>query len=200
MFNLTKLLCFAVILSFVGCKDVLTKPLTTLDRPNSPESLEGVWVAQSSDEQLEIRKTNQADWYQFKWQQKERITEGRFVVAYFSRKQVLNIDLTSVRVDGQSVVTESQSAFLLVGAFLDSEEMRLVPADMKRFEQHFAKYFYASPIIVGDLCANKNPECMTSFDAGKMLIAKRSRKFNDDFVKQFRSIFPRKQQIIYIRK
>ncbi|WP_049629137.1 hypothetical protein [Cellvibrio sp. pealriver] len=199
MFNLLKMLCLTALLSLMGCKDVLNQPLSTVDRPTDPDSLDGRWMTESKEEQLDIIKTNQEDWYQFKWQQKNKVTEGRFVVSYFKLKRVLNIDLASIKINDKPVVESSQSAFLLAAAFLDDEELTLIPADMEKFEKHFSKYFYASPIMVGSLCVEKHSECTETFTSGNVLMSKRMKKFNDEFVKKYRSVFPGKHKVRYYR-
>lgn len=205
MYKFIKLLCFSALvsasgLSLVGCKDILSKPLTSVERPGNPASLEGSWLAKSKNEQLDIVKTNEEDWYQFKWQQNGKLTEGRFFVAYFKHRRVLNIDLASIKVNSIPVVDESQSAFILVGAHVDDKELALVPADMGQFERYLSKYFYASPITAASLCLEKNPDCTTAFSSGNLLISKRMKKFNDDFARKYRSIFPSKQKVLYIRQ
>lgn len=200
MLNGLKLLCFIALVSLTGCNDVLVKPLASADRPSKPDSLDGVWLAEGKDERVAIRKTAQQDWYQFSWQQGDKLTEGRFVVAYFKFKQVWNIDLTSVKVNGKSVINGTQPAFLLLGAVVDDEELELVPADMEQFEKKFSQYFYASPIMAGSLCVEKNSECTATFTSGNMLMPKRMRKFNDEFGKKYRSIFPGKKKVIYRRQ
>lgn len=200
MRNCIKMLCVTALLSLVGCNDVLNKPLVTVDRPNNPDTLVGHWIAESGSEQVDIMETNQEDWYQFKWQQKDKVTEGRFVVAYFKLKRVLNIDLASIKVNGKPVADASQSAFLLMGAYVDDDELQLIPADMEKFEKHFSKYFYASPIMVGSLCIEKKSECTETFTSGNVLMSKRMKKFNDDFIKQYRSVFPSRQQVLFTRE
>jgi hypothetical protein len=200
MYKLIKLLCITALLSLMGCKDILNKPLASMDRPTNPGSLEGGWVAKSQDEQLDIIQTNEQDWYQFTWQQNGKITEGRFVVAYFKYKRVLNIDLASLKVNGNPVVDESQSAYVLVGAYLDNNELELAPADMGQFEKHFSKYFFASPITAANLCLDQNPECAAAFTSGNLLISKRMKKFNDDFLKKYRNVFPNRQKVLYLRQ
>lgn len=199
MFDVVKIGCLFALLLLNGCKDVLNRPLSGIDRPGSVDTLEGRWRAESREEQLDIAKTSKPDWYQFRWQQKDKLTEGRFALAYFKSKWVFNIDLASVRIDGAAVVDTSQTAFLLVGAKLDDDALLLTPADMEKFEKHFSQYFFASPISVSNLCVNKNDACMSVFSAGNVLMSKRMKKFNDDFIKHYRSVFPSKKQLLYIR-
>lgn len=199
IFDVVKMGCLLALLSLIGCKDVLNKPLGGMDKPGNIDVLEGRWKAESQDEQLDIVKTGKLDWYQFRWQQKDKLTEGRFALSYFKHKWVFNVDLVSVRVDGVPVVDESQTAFLLVGAKLDDDELLLTPADMEEFEKHFSPYFFASPISASNLCANKNDTCISTFSAGNVLISKRMKKFNDDFIKHYRSVFPSKNQVLYTR-
>lgn len=200
MVHIPKFLCLIAAILLIGCKDVLTKPLATVDRPTTPKSLEGHWVTEAKNEHLDIIKTKQEDWYQFRWQQQDKLTEGRFVVAHFKIKQVLNIDLASVKVNGNAVISDSQSAYLLLAAFLDDEEMELVPADMERFEKYFSRYFYASPIMTGSLCLEKNSECSATFNSGNMLMSKRMKKFNEEFVKNYRWVFPHKKRVAFKRQ
>lgn len=197
--DVVKIVCLLILSSLVGCKDVLNKPLTGTDKPDRQEALEGRWKAELQGEQLDITKTSKPDWFQFRWQQKDKLTEGRFVVSYFSHRWVFNVDLASIRINGKPVVDESQVAFLLVGAKLDDDELLLTPADMNKFEKHFSQYFFASPISADSLCLDKNDDCVSAFSASNILMSKRMKKFNDDFIKNYRSVFPRKQQSLYIR-
>lgn len=192
-------LVVAVVLMFplVACKDVLNKPLGGMEAPASMEQLDGSWIAEEGGTRLDIVKTSKTDWYGFTYQEQGKQTEGRFVVSYFKRKRVLNIDLASVKVNGAPVVRDSSQAFLIVDAAVDDEQLLLTPADMDKFEKHFAPYFFASPIQVEGLCKKDNELCTSTFSSGNVLISKRMRKFNDELIKKYRTIFPYKKQVVF---
>ncbi|MCE3253510.1 MAG: hypothetical protein K0Q67_2530, partial [Cellvibrio sp.] len=101
--TISMLLVFAL----VACKDVLDKPLEGMGEPSSMERLEGSWVSEVDGSQLDILNTAKADWYGFKYQEQGKQIAGRFMVSYFERKRVLNIDLASVQVNGVPLVSES---------------------------------------------------------------------------------------------
>ncbi|HEY0893838.1 MAG TPA: hypothetical protein VGE32_12335 [Cellvibrio sp.] len=186
-----------LIFSLAACKDVLNKPLGGMEAPASMEQLDGSWVAEEGGARLDILKTSTTDWYGFSYQEQGKQMEGRFVVAYFKRKRVLNIDLASVKVNGVPVVKDSSQAFLMVDATVDDEQLLLTPADMDKFEKHFAQYFFASPIQVEGLCKKDNELCTSTFSSGNVLISKRMRKFNDELIKKYRTVFPYKKQVVF---
>lgn len=183
--------------SLAACKDVLNKPLGGMEASASMEQLDGSWAAEEGGAKLDIVKTSKTDWYGFTYQEQGKQTEGRFVVSYFKRKRVLNIDLASVKVDGAPVVKDSSQAFLIVDATVDDEQLLLTPADMDKFEKHFAQYFFASPIQVEGLCKKDNALCTSTFSSGNVLISKRMRKFNDELVKKYRTVFPYKKRVVF---
>lgn len=183
--------------SLAACKDILNKPLGGMDAPGTMEQLDGSWVAEKGGARLDILKTNKNDWYAFKYQEQGKQTEGRFVVSYFKRKRVLNIDLASVKVNGTSVVRDSSQAFLMVDAAVDDEQLLLTPADMDKFEKHFAQYFFASPIQAEALCQKDNKLCTSTFSSGNVLISKRMKKFNDELIKKYRTVFPYKKRVMF---
>jgi len=186
-----------LIFSLAACKDVLNKPLGGMEAPVSMDQLDGSWVAEEGGAKLDIVKTSKTDWYGFTYQEQGKQTEGRFVVSYFERKRVLNVDLASVKVNGAPVVKDSSQAFLMVAATVDDEQLLLTPADMDKFEKHFAQYFFASPIQVEGLCKKDNELCTSTFSSGNVLISKRMRKFNDELIKKYRTVFPYKKQVVF---
>jgi hypothetical protein len=186
-----------LIFSLAACKDVLNKPLGGMEAPASMEQLDGSWAAEEGGAKLDIVKTSKTDWYGFNYQEQGKQTEGRFVVSYFERKRVLNIDLATVKVNGAPVVKDSSQAFLMVAATVDDEQLLLTPADMDKFEKHFAQYFFASPIQVEGLCKRDNELCNSTFSSGNVLISKRMRKFNDELIKKYRTVFPYKKQVVF---
>lgn len=192
-------LVIAVLIMFLltACNDVLNKPLGGMNAPASLEQLEGSWIAEEGGAQLSIVSTNKTDWYGFTYREQGKQTEGRFVVSYFKRKRVLNIDLASVKVNGAPVVRESSQAFLMADAAVDDGQLLLTPADMDKFEKHFAQYFFASPIQAEALCKKDNELCTTTFASGNVLISKRMRKFNDELIKKYRAVFPYKKQVVF---
>lgn len=185
-----------LVFSLVACKDVLDKPLGGMGEPSSMERLEGSWVSEEDGSQLDILNTAKADWYGFNYQEQGKQTAGRFMVSYFERKRVLNIDLASVQVNGVPLVSESSQAFLMVGAVFDDEQLILAPADMAKFEKYFAKYFFASP-IPATLCKKGNELCTANFSDGNLLHAKRMKKFNDELLKKYRTVFPSKNRVAF---
>lgn len=186
-----------VMFFLTACKDVLNRPLAGMDAPASLEQLDGNWVAEEGGVQLTIVSTNKADWYGFTYREQGKKTEGHFVVSYFKRKRVLNIDLASVKVNGAPVVRESSQAFLMVDAVIDDEQLLLTPADMDKFEKHFSKYFFASPIQAEALCKKDNELCSSTFASGNVLISKRMSKFDDELIKKYRAVFPYKKQVVF---
>ncbi len=195
---LTKLIVSALLVfSLMACKDVLNKPLGGMEAPAAMEQLDGSWVAEEGGARLDILKTRKTDWYEFKYQEQGKQTEGRFVVSYFKRKRVLNIDLASVKINDNTVVTDFSQAFLMVGADVDDEQLVLIPADMDKFEKHFSPYFFASPIQAEALCKKDNKLCTSTFSSGNVLISKRMKKFNDEFIQKYRTVFPYKKQAVF---
>jgi hypothetical protein len=71
-----------------------------------------------------------------------------------------------------------------------------VPADMDKFEKHFAKYFFASSISA-TLCKKGNELCTANFSDGNLLHAKRMKKFNDELLKKYRTVFPSKNRVAF---
>jgi len=186
-----------LVFSLTACNDVLNKPLNGTGAPSSIEPLEGNWISEADGAQLDITKTSKADWYEFKYQEKDKLTVGKFVVSYFKQRRVLNIDLASVKVNDQPVVLESSQAFLITAAKVDDDELTIIPADMDKFEQNFSKYFFASPIKAEALCKKDNQVCNSNFSGGNSLMSKRMKKFNDDFVKKYRVVFPSKGEVVF---
>lgn len=186
-----------LIFSLSACNDVINKPLSGMGAPNSPEPMDGNWISEADGSRLDITKTSKVDWYDFKYQEKDKQTIGKFAVSYFKQRRVLNIDLASVRVNDQPVVTESSQAFLIVGALIDDDELTIIPADMDKFEQNFSKYFFASPIQTEALCKKDNQLCTSNFSGGNVLLSKRMKKFNDDLLKKYRVVFPSKGEVVF---
>jgi hypothetical protein len=93
-------------------------------------------------------------------------------------------------------VSDSSQAFLMVGAVCDDEQLILAPADMAKFQKHFAKYFFASP-IPATLCKKGNELCTANFSDGNLLHAKRMKKFNDELLKKYRTVFPSKNRVAF---
>jgi hypothetical protein len=197
MLLLVKLTVFVLLMfSLMACKDVLDKPLGGMGAPSSMEPLEGSWVSEVDGSQLDIVGTAKSDWYGFKYQEQGKQIAGRFMVSYFKRKRVLNIDLASVQANGVPLVSDSSQAFLMVGAVFDDEQLILASADMAKFEKHFAKYFFASPIPT-TLCKKGNELCTANFSDGNLLHAKRMKKFNDELLKKYRTVFPSKNRVAF---
>lgn len=168
-----------------------------MDAPVSAKPMDGNWLSEADGSRLDIAKTSKAEWYDFKYQEKDKLTTGKFSVSYFKQRRVLNIDLASVKVNEQSVVTESSQAFLIVGAMVDDDELTIIPADMDKFEQNFSKYFFASPIKTEALCKKDNQICNSNFSGGNVLQSKRMKKFNDDLLKKYRVVFPSKSEVVF---
>lgn len=188
-----------VFLCLTGCKDLLTKPLGGLDAPDSSPPLVGNWLSESGTERLIITKTGKQDWYSFTYQEQGKKTEGRFIVSYFKRRLVFNVDLASVRINDRPAVSSETPVYMLLGVIADDESLQVSPANMDKFERHFAKYFFASPINTKALCTKTSELCSSSFASGNLLLSKRLRKFNDDFIKKFRTVFPRATQVVFKR-
>lgn len=193
---------FAVVmlLSLSACKDLLSKPLANGSVPESPRLLAGNWLSEDGTTRLAITKAGNQEWYNFSYQESSKKTEGRFIVSYFKHRMVFNIDLASVRIDDRQIVNSETPLYMLFGAVTDGDdELRITPAQMDKFEQHFAKYFFASPMNTKALCNKALELCTTSFTSGNLLLSKRMRKFNDEFIKKFRTIFPTKKQVTFKR-
>lgn len=200
MLPLLKLLSVvAVILLLTACNDLLSRPLASANVPESPKVLVGDWSSEDGSKQLTINKDSKQDWYGFHYLDGVKKTEGRFVVSYFKNRMVFNVDLASVRINNNPIVNSEVPVYMLFGAIADEEELRITPAQMDKFEKHFSKYFFASPMNTKVLCAQMQDLCASSFESGNLLLSKRMRKFNDDLVKKFRTIFPNKQQVTFVR-
>jgi hypothetical protein len=186
-----------LVFSLSACNDVLNKPLSGMAVPSSAEPMDGKWMSETGGSRLDIATTSKADWYDFKFEEKDKLTIGRFTVSYFKQRRVLSIDLASVKVNDQPVVVDSSQAFLIVGALVDDGELIIIPADMDKFEKYFSQYFFATPIKAEALCRKDNQLCASSFSDGNLLLAKRSKKFNDDFYKKYHDIFPGKKKVVF---
>lgn len=194
------LLIVLTLVSLTACKDLLSKPLASSTVPDSPKPLVGDWLSEDGSKRLNISKGGSQDWYQFRYQEGDKKTEGRFVVSYFNQRMVFNVNLASVRINNRPVINTDMPLYLLVGAMVDAENLQLAPAQMDKFEKHFANYFYASPMDTKVLCKQALETCAENFAAGNMLLSKRMRKFNDEFTKKYRTIFPRREQVAFIRQ
>ena len=186
-----------LIFSLIACNDVLNKPLNGMGAPKSAKSMEGKWFSEADGARLDIRKTSKADWFEFTLQEKDKQTVGHFAVSYFKQRRVLNIDLASVRVNDQSVVTDTSQIFLIVGALVDDDELIITPADMDKFEKNFSNYFFATPIQIKSVCKKGDEVCKSHFSDNNVLLSKRMKKFNDDFLNKYRSVFPSKNQVVF---
>lgn len=182
-----------------GCKDLLNQPLKGEPADNSRYKLEGKWIAEDKEKtHLELKKTDKDDWYQFSVMEADRLIEGKLMVAYFKRRMALSVDITSVKINGESLVREDRQGYFLIGAYYDDDELYIAPAKMEKFERNFADYFFASPIDTASFCAKTNETCKETFASGNLLFSKNRRKFNDDFVKYFRTVFPRRDSITFV--
>ncbi len=200
LIRLKLLLVAFILLSLTACKDLLSKPLASATVPDSPKPLVGDWASEDGSKRLSITKATGQDWYQFRYQEGAKKTEGRFVISYFKQRMVFNVNLATVRVDNRPVINTDMPAYLLMGAILDGESLQVAPAQMDKFEKHFADYFYASPMDTKTLCKQALESCAENFAAGNLLLSKRLRKFNDEFMKKYRTIFPRRDEIAFLRQ
>lgn len=187
-----------VLLALAGCKDLLNKPLQGDDADASRYSLTGSWVAEEKATRLELRTTDKADWYQFVVREPNRLIEGRLMVASFKRKLALSVDVASVKLNGEPLVRGDKQGYFLIGAYYDEDELRLTPASKEKFERNFADYFFAAPIETASFCARTNQTCKDTFSEGNLLYSKNRRKFNEDFVKHFRTVFPRRDSVVFV--
>lgn len=200
MLSPLKLLCCVVLLSLTACKDLLSKPLASANVPDTPRPVAGDWLSEDGSKQLSITKAGNQGWYSFHYTEEAKKTEGRFVVSYFKQRMVFNVDLVSVRINGRPVVNSETPVYMLFGAAVNNENLRVSPAQMDKFEQHFADYFFAYPMNTKNLCNQTLELCTASFTSGNLLLSKRMRKFNDEFMKKFRTIFPSKNQVVFNRR
>lgn len=185
------------VLLLAGCKDLLNKPLEGESADRARYALAGNWVSAARDIHLSLSKTNQEDWYKFVSKEPNRVMEGRVKVAYFKRKIALSVDASSLRINGELLIREDRQGYFLVGMYYEEDELRIVPADMERFEHNYADYFFAAPISVATFCARENTVCKDTFASGNLLLSKNRRKFNQDFIKHFRTIFPRRESVVF---
>lgn len=181
-----------------GCKDLLNKPLEGEEKDLSRYALEGKWVAKEKNTYLELKETDKPGWFVFTLQEPGRVLEGKVMVAGFKWRLALNIDLASLTINGESLTREGQQAYFLVGAYFSDDELRIVPADMATFEHNFSGYFFASPLETASLCSKTSDTCKNTFTGGNLLYSKNRGKFNKDFVKHFRAIFPRRDSVIFL--
>lgn len=193
------ILVACLLLSLSACKDLLSKPLASAHVPESPRVLDGSWLSKDGSKRLAINKTAEQGVYQFRYQEGAKTTEGRFVVSYFKARMVFNVDLSTVRINEQLLMNSETPIYMLFGAQADDKELRLTPAQMDKFERNFANYFFATPINSNALCEKTQELCTTHFSSGNVLLSKRMRKFNDEFVKKYRTVFPGKEQVIFKR-
>lgn len=197
--SLKMLFAVVVFLSLTACKDLLSKPLASTRVPESPKVLNGNWLSEDGTKRLAITKEGTQEWYNFSYQEGAKKTQGRFIVTYFKARMVFNVDLSSVRIDEHPVVNSEAPVYMLFGAIENDGDLGVTPAAMDKFEQHFAKYFFASPMNIKDLCDQTLELCTASFTSGNLLFSKRMRKFNDEFLKKYRTIFPNKKQVTFKR-
>lgn len=194
-----KMLFVVALLSLTGCKDLLSKPLASSYVPKAPAPLSGTWLSDDGSKRLTITKTGSQEWYGFSYQEASQKTEGRFMVSYFKARMVFNVDLATLRIDGRQLLMSETPVYMLFGALVNDDGLQVTPAEMDKFEQNFSKYFFATPINTKDLCDNSQELCVTHFASGNLLLSKRMRKFNDDFLKKYRAIFPSKKQVAFKR-
>lgn len=187
-----------MLLALVGCKDLLNKPLQGDEADASRYPLTGSWVAEEKATRVEFKKTDKADWYRFVVREPNRLIEGRLMVASFKRKLALSVDITSVRLNGEPLVRDDKQGYFLIGAYYDEDELRIAPASMDKFERNFADYFFATPIETASFCARTNQTCKDTFAKGNLLYSKNRRKFNEDFIKHFRTVFPRRDSVVFV--
>ena len=181
-----------------GCKDLLNKPLEGEEDNLSRYVIEGNWFAEDKDTRLELKKTDKPGWYQFIVHEPDRIVEGKFMVAGFKRKLALSVEMATLRINGESLVRDDKQAYFLVGVYYDDDELRVAPADMGKFEHNFSDYFFAIPIETAAFCIRGNETCKKTFTSGNLLVSKNRRKFSEDFVKRFRTIFPRGESVVFV--
>ncbi len=181
-----------------GCKDLLNKPLEGEEDDLSRYVLAGNWVAEDKGTRLELKKADKAGWYQFSVQEPDRLVEGKARVAGFKRKLALSVEMTSLRINGEPLVRDDKQAYFLVGVYYSDDELRIAPADMGKFERNFSDYFFAVPIETAAFCIRGNENCKKTFTSGNLLVSKNRRKFNEDFVKRFRTVFPRSESIVFV--
>lgn len=180
-----------------GCKDLLNKPLDG-EEDLSRYAIAGNWVGEDKDIRLELKKTDKSDWYQFTVREPGRLVEGKVKLAGFKRKLALSVEMASLRINGEPLVRDDKQAYFLVGAYYDDDELRIAPADMSKFEHNFSDYFFAVPIETAAFCIRGNESCKKTFTSGNLLVSKNRRKFNDDLVKRFRTVFPRGDSIVFV--
>lgn len=200
LIRLKLLLVILAFFSLTACKDLLSKPLASATVPDLPKPLVGDWLSEDGSKRLSITKGGGQDWYQFRYQEGAKKTEGRFVVSYFKQRMVFNLNLATVRIDNKPVINSDMPVYLLMGAIVDEENLQIAPAQMDKFEKHFADYFYASPIDTKTLCKQAASSCSENFTAGNLLLSKRLRKFNDEFMKKYRTVFPRRDEVVFVRQ
>lgn len=188
-------LIFVLLLS--GCKDLLNKPLEGEAVDRTRYALAGNWESAAKGIHLSLSKTNQEDWYKFAITEPNRAIEGRLKIAYFKRKLALSVDAVSLRINGEPLIREDRQGYFLVGMYYDEDELRIVPADMEKFERKYAECFFAAPIDLASFCPRNNPVCKDTFASGNVLLSRNRRQFNQDFIKHFRTIFPRRKSVIF---
>lgn len=181
-----------------GCKDLLNTPLEGSDDDLSRYVIEGSWFAEATKAHLELKKADKPGWYSFSLKEPEKLIEGKVMVAGFKRKFALSIEMSSLRINGEPLTREDKQAYFLVGAYFNDEELRIAPANMEKFERNFSDYFFATPIETASLCVKTSASCKTTFASGNILFSKNRRKFQEDFVKHFRTVFPRRDSVVFV--
>lgn len=195
--HLKWLVAVVFVLLLGGCKDLLNKPLEGQEDDLSRYAIAGKWVAEEKDIQLALNKTDKPGWYQFTVREPDRLVEGKFMIAGFKHRLAVSVEMASLRINGEPLIRDDKQAYFLVGAYYSDDELRVVPADMGKFEHNFSDYFFAIPIETAAFCIRGNENCKKTFTSGNLLVSKNRRKFNDDFVKRFRTIFPRGDSIVF---
>lgn len=181
-----------------GCKDLLNAPLKGDETNASKYQLAGKWIEKGKGTQLELKKMQEPDWFQFVVREPDRLIEGKLMVAYFKRKLALSVDVASLTINGEPLVREGRQGYFLVGTYYNHEELRIVPVNIEKFERNFAEYYFATPIETASFCSRTNATCKSTFASGNLLLSKNRSKFNKDFVRYFRTVFPRGDATIFV--
>ncbi len=181
-----------------GCKDLLNAPLKGDGKSTTKYQLAGTWIEEGKGTQLELKKMPEPDWFQFVMREPDRMIEGKLMVAAFKYKLALSVDVASLTINGEPLVREGKQGYFLVGAYYSDDELRIVPVNARKFERNFADYYFATPIDPASFCPRTNAMCKNTFTGGHVLSPKNRRKFNEDFERYFRTVFPRSDSAVFI--
>lgn len=185
-------------ISLWGCYDVINQPVGGKGGEAAIFSIAGNWVEKTKKTSLQIVETSQSDQFSFVYQENGRIWKGMVEASYYGEQVALNLDLLTLSLNDKKLIWADEPLFLLIGAYFKGDDLYIIEADMKQFRRSLAQFFYANPFEPGKFCVKSEDDlCKKSFADKYVLSPKNSKKFNDEFDKKFKRIFPKEKALIF---